>query len=323
MPHMVRTLGVFHELHLSADFLWNQCDGPLGRSGGVAVRSGDRGAEHALVINWPVPPGGSRRAGGWKRHLYKAGGRSTTPLRIQSGYLWLNRPRETTWALLYEPPPLITDCMLESALEHCSRVYAPDPRATHPITLPSMWTFEDDLQALRTQPPPLKTVPLAAVSSGKPSGKLLIPGHEARLSFFHRAKEAGLPLEVFGRGMPASLSPRGPVASKASVLRPARLALVIENYTEGEQYVTEKLWDALVCWCLPVYFGSRAADTMIPSDAILRLPDLGDNGLRVLRDAVSSPTLWEDRLPAIAEARKLAMGRLRMVEWVKRELGWV
>ncbi len=322
MRRMPRTLGVFHELHLSADFLWNQCDGPLGQCGDVLVRSGDRTADHALVINWPVPPGGSRRAGGWKRYLYKASHRSTTPLRIKSGYEWLGRSRQTTWALLYEPPPLISDCMMEEALKHCSRVYAPDPRATHPIALPSMWTFDDDLVALRSMPAPPKPVPLVAISSGKPSGKVLLPGHDARLSFFHGVKAAGLPLEVFGRGMPRSLNPGGSLASKASALRPARFALVIENYADGDQYVTEKLWDALMCWCLPVYFGSRAADAMIPPEAFLRLPDLGEAGLRMLREAVSSPDLYLKRLPAIAAARQRVMGELRMVEWIKRELGW-
>src|SRR5689334_9940159 len=103
---MTPTLGVFHELHRDADFLWNQCEGPMGRHGGLCVRSGDRGADFALVMNWPVPPGGSRRAGGWRRLLYKLARRSTTPLRVRYGYEWLARPPENTFALLYEPPAL-------------------------------------------------------------------------------------------------------------------------------------------------------------------------------------------------------------------------
>src|ERR1041384_3571226 len=55
---MARALGVFHELHRHADFLWNQCEGALGSDGDLVVRSGDRGADLALVMNWPVPPEG-------------------------------------------------------------------------------------------------------------------------------------------------------------------------------------------------------------------------------------------------------------------------
>ncbi len=319
---MDRTLGVFHELHLWTDFLWNQCDGPMGQAGGVRVRGLDRAADHALIMNWPVPPGGSRRAGGWKRYVYKAMRKSTTPLRVEHGYQWLKRDRERTWALIYEPPPLIEDWFLDFTQRHCSRVYAPDPRATHPITLPSMWTFEDDIHALRSLPPPPKPVALAAVSSGKPSGKNLIPGHVARLAFFQMVRDAGLPFEVFGRGLPSRLGAGGAVSSKANVLRPARFALVIENYVEGDQYITEKLWDALACWCLPIYYGSGAADKLIPAEAIVRLPDLGAKGLDVLTSCLANPRLWEDRLPAIGEARRRAMGELRIVEWIKRELGW-
>jgi hypothetical protein len=84
--------------------------------------------------------------------------------------------------------------------------------------------------------------------------------------------------------------------------------------------VTEKLWDALLCWCLPIYYGSGAAEKMIPEDAIVRLPDLGEGGLDVVRKALADPGLWERRLPAIAEARRRALGDLRLVSWIEREL---
>jgi hypothetical protein len=317
---MPRTLGVFHELFASADFLWNQCDGPLGASGNVLIRAADPAADHALIINWPAPPGGSRRAGGWKRYLYKLARRPTTALRVRSGYRWVGRDPETTTALMYEPPPLVSDWLYDFTKAHCARVYGPDPRATHQTVLPAMWTFDDDLHSLRAFPPPEKPVPLVGINAGRPVGKMLIPGHSQRLDFFRLIRDAGLPCELFGRGLRAELGGLGSVASKANVLRPARMALVIENYAEGDQYVTEKLWDALLCWCLPIYYGSRAIDRLIPSGSFIRLPDLKAAGLETLRAALADPHAWEDRLPAIAEARRRAMGELRLVEWAKREV---
>ena len=82
----------------------------------------------------------------------------------------------------------------------------------------------------------------------------------------------------------------------------------------------EKLWDALVCWSLPIYYGSAAADRLIPPDAFVRLPDLGEAGMDVLRRTLGQPQLWEQRLPAITEARQRTLGDLRLIEWVKREL---
>lgn len=314
------SLGVFHELQNVSDYLWNQCDGPMGGMNGFDVRPMDRTADVGLVVNWPVPPGGSRRAGGLRRQFYKLLKMSTTPLRVAAGYEWLDRPRETTFALFYEPPPLVPDWLFEVTARHCARIYAPDPRATHRLVLPSWWTFEDDLAALRAMPPPAKPVALAAINAGKPPGKALIKGHLQRLDFFRSIKRAGLPLELFGRGLPGDLAPRGALTSKAHVLRPARFCLSIENYDEGDEYVSEKLWDALLCWCLPVYHGPRAAEKLIPPEAFIRLPDLGERGVECVRAALADPSLWDRRLDAIAEARRLAMGKLRMVEWAGREL---
>ena len=83
--------------------------------------------------------------------------------------------------------------------------------------------------------------------------------------------------------------------------------------------MTEKLWDPLVCWSLPIYFGSRAADKLIPPEAFIRLPDLGERGVRTVQEALADPGIWNRRLEAMAEARRRAMGELRLVEWLARE----
>lgn len=318
----IRRLGLFHELLPDADLLWNQCDGPLGRHGDLQLCRNDRDAPHALVINWPARagPGGSRRAGGWKRYVYKALRRPTTPLRVREGYRWLDRPRERTWALMYEPPSLVPDWLYDFTREHCERVYGPDDRATHPIVLPAMWTIEMDAPLLRALRPPDKPVPLVGVNAGRPAGKRLVAGHMVRLDFFARLRSARVPLELFGRGLPPSLGAVGSIASKLSALMPARFALVIENDDREDRYVTEKLWDALLCWCLPLYFGPRAPERLLPPGSFVRLPDLREGGVEAVRDCLARRHLWEDSLGAIAEARGRTLGELRMVEWLSREL---
>jgi hypothetical protein len=99
-------------------------------------------------------------------------------------------------------------------------------------------------------------------------------------------------MSIYGRGVPDDLKPIGPVADKAEVLRRAHLTLAIENWWTDELYVSEKLWDPLLCWSLPLYFGSRAADAMIPTDSFVRLPDLGDAGVETVRSALrGAPSL--------------------------------
>ncbi len=314
------TLGVFHELWTNTDFLWNQCDGPLGNHGPWTLVGPDPKADVALVMNFPVWPGYNRKQIGLRRHLYKLTGQSLQKFRIEQGYQWLSRPRESTFALIYEPPDYVPDWWYDLSKKYCSRVYGPDSRATHPCVLPSMWTFEDDLAALKSMPPPPKQPIITCINSGTPAGKRLIPGHNKRMEFFHSLVAANVPVQFFGRGMPSTLSSGGSVASKANVLRPAMFALAIENFDQGDQYITEKLWDALLCWCLPLYFGPRAIEKLLPPDSFIRLPDLGPAGIETVKRVLANPDMWEQRREAIAEARRLALGPLRIVEWAAANL---
>ena len=317
-------IGVFDELGRFADYLWNQCEGTRGRHEGIQLARWDRSAAHRFVMTWPSPPGGTRRAGGWKRPLYKLLRRPTERLRIAHSYEQLGHDPARTTVMFYEPPAYLPDEWFDVAKQNAVRVYAPDPRATHPIVLPSMWTLEWDVQSLRAFSPPEKTLPLVSIAAGAPKGKRLIPGHLARLEFYRMLRKAGVALELYGRGLPADLHGGGPIACKGHVMRPARFTLAIENYGEGDQYVTEKLWDPLVCWSLPIYFGSKAADKLIPPEAFIRLPDLGERGVRTVQEALADPGIWNRRLEAMAEARRRAMGELRLVEWLARESrGWI
>lgn len=325
---MTRRIGLFNELAQDADYLWNQCEEPCGRHGELELARWDRDAPVRFIMNWPSPPFGTRKAGGWKRYAYKVLRKNTSPLRVPFGYEWLGCDPKRTNILIYEPPALIPNWWMDLAKQNCARVYAPDPRATHPVILPAMWTVEWDVHTLRAMPPrggrgagvaaTPKVLPLVAISSGKPPGKSLIAGHLARLEFYRKLRAAGVPLELFGRGLPGDTKPRGPLVCKGNVLRPARCALVIENYDQGDQYVTEKLWDALVCWALPIYYGPMAAEKLIPAEAIVRLPNLGAEGVEVVRRALADPDIWERRLEAMAEARRRALGELRLVEWLAR-----
>lgn len=310
-------VGLFNEGDQFADFLWNQCDEPMGKHRGLELARWDRDAEAAFVFNWPAPPQGLRRAFGWRRYLYKATRRPVAPMRCKYGYDWLAKPPDKIWTLLYEPPPIIPTWLMQLSRERAAHVAAPDPRASHPIVLPSMWSIGFDVRTLRAMPPPEKPIGLAAISSGKS----LITGHAERLGFLSKLRAAGIDMELFGRGLDGSLRPRGPVQDKSSVLLAARCALVVENYAAGKLYTSEKLWDALACWCLPLYYGSGAIDGRIPADAFVRIPDLGDAGVRCVESAMKDTNLWKRRQSAIAEARRRMLGELRIVEWLMRAIG--
>ncbi len=316
------TVGVLIERQEEADALWNQCDGAMGAHGPLRFVGGEAGASRVLCFGAPVPPGGVDLGPG-SRWRAKLSGRSRSALTLESAWRGLGRAPGEVDVLFYEPPPVVSDEAYELARRHAGRVFGPDERATHRVRLGSLWTIGMPLGVLREAPAPdlsrleeLKPSALVCVTSGK----WMIPGHGERLAFLRRLREAGVALELFGRGVERGLGGRGAVSSKANAMWGARCTLAIENYAEGDEYVTEKLWDALACWSLPLYYGSRAADAMIPEEAFVRLPDLGDAGVEAVRAALSDEGLYASRLEAMGEARRRMFGELRMVEWVRREV---
>lgn len=311
-------VGVFVERHSLADYLWNQTDGPLGRHGAIEFRPGERGADLVLVIGSPVGIGEHRRRSRMDRLL---GRRVSERDRLERAWEAFGVPRERVWTLFYEPPTYVSDEAFEAARRHAARVYAPDPRATHPIRLPTLWSDHVSVHVLRQD----EGAGIEAWEDRRSvvcvtSGKRVVPGHGERLEFLRALRRAGIGLELFGRDLPRDLGGRGPVQGKGAILRGSAFTLAIENYGEGEMYVSEKLWDPLLCWSVPLYYGSRAADAMIPPESFVRLPDLGEGGVEAVRRAVEHGPGGEARRRAIAEARRRIMGELRMVEWLRREM---
>ncbi|MFI4898403.1 MAG: glycosyltransferase family 10 domain-containing protein [Phycisphaerales bacterium JB059] len=313
---MPRTVGLHWWRHDDADLWFNQCDGPAGRHRDIVLRPWDRDADHILISASPVNASGEPRLPPVRKRLAKLRGRYDAE-RLSHAIDAIGRDRDDMTMLVYEPSPAFSDAWFEVARERCRAVYAPDERATHPFVLPRTWSFPERAPALRAEPVPNESdddrpLPLVCVTSGKSLWK----GHDARLAFLRRLRAAGVPFDLYGRSLPADLKPRGPLQSKASVLRAARLTLAIENTDEGDRYVTEKLWDPLICWSLPLYVGPRAADRVAPEGSFVRVPDLADAGVDAIREALADPNLRRDRLDAIRAAREAALGPLRLVEWI-------
>lgn len=311
---MTVRIGVFSDMGTNADWLWSQCDGEMGRDGDLQVAHQDRTADHAFCFNLPFFPKGAGKLPRWKRLLHKLRGDYRTH-KADLAFEMLATPRERTSMLLYEPPPIAQNFYAPS-LKHCARVFACDPAAPAPIkhvTLPAFWMLMEDVKSLRAQQPREPEVPLAAIISGKTA----LDGHSHRLEFLRRLRRAGVPLELFGMGLPGDLQGRGGVGSKGQVMRAARCTLAIENYAEGDLYVTEKLWDPLLSWSVPLYYGPRAADRLVPPECFIRLPDLADAGVETVRAAIADPMVRAKRLDAIAEARRRCLDELRLPLWLR------
>lgn len=298
-----------------ADLLFNQCDGLFGHHKRLRIRPQDRDAEQLFLMAPPIGPGSRPKPpNGPTRWIAR---RKGTWDAVWSSYAWdvLDRRPDDQIGLAYEPPEHFSDHWWTMARTRVRALFGPDPRATHPIRMPTTWSMDypiEDLRQHRFASPADRPLPLVAVTSGTRHH----PGHRARLAFLERLTREGLPLSVFGRGLPPTLSPGGPVRCKGHILRAARLAVVIENSSEGDLYVSEKLWDAILCGCVPLYHGSSAAEHMVPPESLIRLPDLDSAGVECVRRALADDALIARTQGAMNEARALITGPLRMVEWL-------
>ena len=160
---------------------------------------------------------------------------------------------------------------------------------------------------LRQQPPPPKPRPLATVCSSKRQRHTL---HNRRYRFTQQLAQAIPELDHYGHGI-------RPLDDKAAAIDPYRYHLAIENHICRHHW-TEKLADPLLGYALPLYCGCPNLDDYFPREAIIAI-DLFD--LEQSRETIRA-TLRDDpyqqRLPALIEARRLVLERYNLFAVISR-----
>jgi hypothetical protein len=147
-----------------------------------------------------------------------------------------------------------------------------------------------------TAEPPGKSADLSTVCSAKSMRHTL---HANRVAFTQALKTAIPDMEIYGQGVRE-------IPDKADALDPFRYHLAIENHVAPHHW-TEKLSDPFLGWCLPIYHGCPNAADYFPEESFIPF-DMLDFGaakdliLKAIRDDE-----YSRRLPAIREARRLAL----------------
>ena len=174
----------------------------------------------------------------------------------------------------------------------------PHPRRIHhPSTLLWYYGLHDgvgrDLDTLRAGPLPAKTADLSTVCSDKRQGHTL---HRLRFDFTQALKKHLPALEIYGHGV-------RPMRDKAEALEPFRLHLVFENH-HAPVHWSEKLSDAFLAGCLPLYYGCPDAERWFPADSFIRIDPFDVEGTARRIEAAIAQDEYTRRLPAILEARR-------------------
>lgn len=109
-----------------------------------------------------------------------------------------------------------------------------------------------------------------------------------------------------------------PIRRKFEALAPYRYHVVIEN-DFGPHHWTEKLADAYLNGCLPIYQGCTNLEEYFPRESFVQI-DIADRqkSLAAIRELLADPQTYPSRLDAIREARRRVMEEYNLPAMLER-----
>jgi hypothetical protein len=291
------------------DWLWKQTPEPFGVWDNIQMIANESNPDFLLLYQYdfptPAPP-----LPWWQSLRGKAQPAATIPPLLEK------MPKERTLYLLREPPLTeivhINQANYQAASQYCNYIYGPDRCAPVPDYMPAIWYVNNTFRDLNEMGVPTKTEGLCWITSGISR----TANHRQRLAFIDLLRNNNITVDLYGRGLPEKAQGLGSVDNKWNCLAPYYYNLAIENYAENDLYVSEKLWDALLGWCLPIYYGGSAADKLLPKGSFLRLPSLDEVGIAYIKEVTSSLDFWHEAKAKIAEARQIILHELNLLKWL-------
>ena len=297
------------------DWMWNQTPHHFGVWGNVQMLSQAVQPDFLLLYNFhdfkPAPPQG------WLQRFHKPPELSPEAAKAK----FRSVPQARIVSLVREPP--FPEKLKQRTADYeqskavCGYVSGPDDLAPAPDYMPAIWYVNQSFQQLDRGAVPEKVRPCSWVTSGIDRTH----NHRQRLAFLKLLQDNRLNFDLYGRNLPVWANSFGSVANKSHALAPYYYNLAIENYADNGWYVSEKLWDALLSWCLPIYYGGSAADKLLPPGSFLKLPSLDEQGLQYIQEVTATPDAWYAAKDAIAEARQIILHKLNLVNWLSDFVG--
>ncbi|MBE9031511.1 glycosyltransferase [filamentous cyanobacterium LEGE 11480] len=293
------------------DWLWQQSPKPFGQWGNIQIAAADPTPDYLLLyqFDFPHPP----KPLSWKDRLR---GRKPQPVQAIDDALFRGVPKSRRMALLREPPldevVKFNVWNYDQGRQHCDYVSGPDDAAPMPDYMPAIWYVDVSFRELETMQPPVKTRTCSWITSGINR----TANHRKRLAFLQQLSHSQLDCDYYGRDLPDYIQASGRLNNKWHAMSPYFYNLAIENYADNPWYVSEKLWDSLLSWCLPIYYGGSAADKLLPPGSFLRLPSMDEKGLAYIQEMTATPDAWYAAQDAIAEARQIILHKLNLLNWL-------
>ncbi|MDJ0746491.1 MAG: glycosyltransferase family 10 [Xenococcaceae cyanobacterium MO_167.B27] len=303
-------LSGYKNLGNTRDWLWKQTPHHFGVWKNIQMLANVSEPDFLLLYQYNFH---QRRAkpSGWRKFLSK-------PPRqeIKVPNLIQQVPQENTIFLLREPPleeiVKINQRNYQLASQYCGYVSGPDEFAPTPDYMPAIWYVNLPFSELDSGKIPEKLQPCSWITSGIARTQ----NHRKRLAFLKMLQDSEVSCDFYGRGLPDWCNSLGSLDNKWNGMSPYYYNLAIENYAENELYVSEKLWDSLLSWCLPIYYGGSAADKLLPPGSFLRLPSMDEKGIAYIKEVTANPDAWHEAKDKIAEARQIILHELNLLNWL-------
>jgi Glycosyltransferase family 10 (fucosyltransferase) C-term len=306
-----------------SDWLWHQTPKPFGVWGNIQLQAQAERPDFLLLYNYnvrslvvPKKSTSTSLLETLKRRVKGSDRPTPDAQQVLRGV-----PKEHAIYLMREPP--LDEVVKKHKKEYqiadayCGYISGPDDFAPTPDYMPAIWYHANSFIELDQMPPPEKVRECSWITSGISRTE----NHRNRLRFLNQLQEKGLPVDFYGRDLPADVKNGGEVRNKWHVMAPYYYNLAIENYADNDWYVSEKLWDSLLAWCLPIYYGGPAADRLLPPGSFLRLPSLDEKGIAYIQDLIATPDTWYAAKDAIAEARQIILHKLNLMNWLSDFVG--
>ena len=153
------------------------------------------------------------------------------------------------------------------------------------------------------------------------SWKTFFDGHKKRVEFIDYLSSSGL-IDVFGKSNHHNLSSyKGKLKNDdpASVMLRYKYYFMNENNSQ-KNYITEKLWEPILCECLVFYWGCPNVGDYINLEAIVILDiDNLKESLEIVKKAIKE-NWWLKKLPLIRREKQKILNKYSFQNTVKKIL---
>ncbi|MBD1868568.1 glycosyltransferase [Leptolyngbya sp. FACHB-671] len=308
----IRTVGMItgYQSVTQSDWLWQQTPNPFGIWGNIQMLAKEPQPDFLLMYQFDF----KRRVSAKQSWLSRFQNKQVKTVNVEPDLRGV--PKERVIYLMREPPleevVKSNQKNYKAAQNYCGYISGPDDFAPVPDYMPAIWYHSNSFRDLNEMPPPVKVSSCSWITSGINR----TANHRKRLDFLQNLRSNEIDFDLYGRNLPETSNSSGELKNKWYGMAPYYYNLAIENYADNDWYVSEKLWDSLLAWCLPIYYGGPAADRLLPEGSFLRLPSLDEKGIAYIQEVTSTPDAWYAAKPAIAEARQIILHKLNLLNWL-------